>query len=197
MTTASNLPPVITLETLDELRDQAAPVRLIDVRTPAEFETVHIPGSYNVPLDQIGEHRDDLVHAIHSPAILICRTGGRARQAESELKASGLSRLHVLEGGISAWETAGKPVVRGSRERWSLERQVRGVAGAITIAGALGGFLLWRPLGAIAVAIGGGLLFSAISNTCGMATVLAKLPYNKTAECDVRQVIGRLAEEHS
>ncbi|MFW6074271.1 MAG: rhodanese-like domain-containing protein [Chloroflexota bacterium] len=195
MTTATKLPSVISIETLSDLRERSVPLRLIDVRTPAEYETVHIPGSYNVPLDQIGEHRVELVDALDSPAILICRTGGRARQAEQELKKSGLSQLHVLEGGISAWESAEKPVVRSNQERWSLERQIRGVAGAITFAGALGGLLLWRPLGAVAAAVGAGLLFSAITNTCGMAMVLAKLPYNRTAECDVRQVIGQLSDE--
>src|SRR5690348_12127756 len=47
-----------------ELRDllaAATPTRVLDVRTPAEFETAHIAGSYNVPLDLLREHRDEIV----------------------------------------------------------------------------------------------------------------------------------------
>lgn len=80
---------------------------------------------------------------------------------------------------LAAWEQAGLPVERG-RERWSLERQVRGVAGRLVLAGALGGLLFaWRPSGALAAAISGGLLYSALTDTCGMAALLARLPYNR------------------
>lgn len=196
MTAVRELPPLVDPATLDEVRQDSSQVRLIDVRTPAEFESVHIPGSYNVPLDQLGEHRQELRDVLGVPTVLICRTGGRARQAEQALKESGLSQLHVLEGGIVAWEMSGKPVRRG-QERWSLERQVRGLAGGLTLLGALGGLLVWPPLTAIAALIGAGLFTSALTNTCGMAMVLAKLPYNQGASCDMRQVIAELSDNRA
>lgn len=193
MTSPIALPPVVDAGATAELLESRPDVRIIDVRTPAEFESVHIPGSYNVPLDLLGEHRQELQAAISTPVILVCRTGSRAQQADRVLRETGLDQLHVLDGGIMAWEVAGKPVNRSERQKWGLERQVRGVAGGLVLAGALGGLLLWPPLTVLSAAIGGGLLFSALTNTCGMAMLLAKLPYNRTAECDIREIVGRIS----
>jgi rhodanese-related sulfurtransferase len=194
MTPSLTLPPVVDIETAAILVAQHAPVKIIDVRTPAEFASVHIPGSYNVPLDLLPEHRAELRDTLRSPVLLVCRSGQRARQAEQVLREADLTQLHVLDGGIAAWEGAGKTVRRG-RQRWGLERQVRGVAGTLVLAGTLGGVLAWRPLAYLAAAIGGGLAFSAITDSCGMAMALAKLPYNRGATCDVREVVTRLRDD--
>lgn len=193
MTPSTILPPVVDIETVALLLDRDAPVKLIDVRTPAEFASAHIPGSYNVPLDLLPEHRAELRDTLRAPAILVCRSGQRARQAERVLREADLTQLHVLDGGIAAWERADKPLRRG-RQRWGLERQVRGVAGTLVLAGALGGALAWRPLTYLAAAIGGGLAFSAATDSCGMALALSKLPYNRAASCDVREVVARLGD---
>lgn len=191
MIDVTTLPVAVDVQTAATLMENGSRVTLLDVRTPAEFESVHIPGSYNVPLDRLSEHRDELRSALTDPVILVCRSGMRARQAEQALAAAGLSRLHVLDGGLSAWESAGKPVKRG-QQKWSLERQVRGVAGALVLAGAVGGLTVWPPLTLLAAAVGGGLTFSAITDTCGMAILLSKLPYNRGATCDIRDVVTRL-----
>lgn len=191
MIDVTTLPVAVDVQTAATLMENGSRVTLLDVRTPAEFESVHIPGSYNVPLDRLSEHRDELRSALKDPVILVCRSGMRARQAEQALAAAGLSRLHVLDGGLSAWESAGKPVKRG-QQKWSLERQVRGVAGALVLAGAVGGLTVWPPLTLLAAAVGGGLTFSAITDTCGMAILLSKLPYNRGATCDIRDVVTRL-----
>jgi rhodanese-related sulfurtransferase len=170
--------------------------QVLDVRTPAEFESVHIPGSYNVPLDLLSEHRNELRSVVDRPIILVCGSGLRAQQADETLRATGFEALTILDGGIQAWETNGHPVVRG-QQKWSIERQVRGVAGGLVFTGAIGGLLLWKPLTLLSLFVGGGLLFSAISNTCGMAKVLAKLPYNQGASCDVRQVVSQLAADQA
>lgn len=167
-------------------------VVVLDVRSPAEFASEHIPGSFNVPLDQLPEHAAHLRDTLANPVVLVCRSGVRAQQAEQALQAKGCTSLHVLDGGVGAWEAAGRPLVRGQR-KWSMERQVRGVAGALVLAGALGGLFLAPPVGWLAAGVGGGLLFSAASNTCGMAKVSALLPYNRGQSCDVRQVISNLA----
>jgi rhodanese-related sulfurtransferase len=82
MTAQLTLPPVVDVETTATLLAEQAPITIIDVRTPAEFESAHIPGSYNVPLDLLPEHRAELRDALRAPAILVCRSGQRARQAE-------------------------------------------------------------------------------------------------------------------
>lgn len=170
-------PPALAASDLgDLLLDAGATV--LDVRTPGEFGAAHIPGSHNAPLDLLSEHAPDILAAAGGPVVLVCRSGARARQAEERLRAAGLPRLHVLDGGLAAWEAAGLPVARG-RSRWSMERQVRGVAGALALSGALGGLFLWRPLGGLAAGIGGGLLVSALTDSCIMARLLAALPYNQ------------------
>jgi rhodanese-related sulfurtransferase len=188
------LPAVVDAATASEIVQERPDVRFIDVRTPAEFESAHIPGSYNVPLDTLAEHRRDIGNAISGPAILVCRSGSRARQAEAVLRQSGMTHLHVLDGGIMAWESRGKEVKRGT-QKWGLERQVRGLAGTLAFAGAIGGLLIHPLVGLLAVGIGGGLMFSALTDTCTMGMILSKLPYNHDASCDIREVIGRLQSE--
>jgi rhodanese-related sulfurtransferase len=187
------LPGVVDVEIVAGLVEQQAPIKIIDVRSPAEFESAHIPGSYNVPLDLLPEHRAELRDTLRSPAVLVCRSGVRARQAEQVLREAGLSQVHVLDGGISAWEAAGQSLNRG-RQRWGMERQVRGVAGALVVAGALGGLLVWKPLTYLGAFVGGGLAYSALTDTCGMAMLLSKLPYNRAVTCDVREVVARLGD---
>ena len=81
-----SLPNVLDVDTLSDLVARQVPITILDVRTPAEYEAAHIPGSYNVPLDQLPEHASALGSAIGEPAILVCRSGARARQAEQALR---------------------------------------------------------------------------------------------------------------
>lgn len=194
MSESSMLPGSLEPAELQELLQRQVALTLIDVRTPAEFSSAHIPGSYNVPLDQLPEHADQLRALSGEPVVLICRSGGRARQAETTLLQADLPRVHVLQGGLAAWEGQRLPLRRGA-SRWSLERQVRGVAGALVLGGVLAGWLVWPPLTALAAAVGGGLAFSAVTDTCGMAMLLSKLPYNRQASCDISGMLHQMADE--
>lgn len=98
----------------DWLRAADGP-RLLDVRSPAEFTTAHIPGSYNVPLDLLREHRDELETHLGDDVVLVCRSGARASQAETVLATNGLENLHVLTGGFIDWDAAGGPLTRGGQ----------------------------------------------------------------------------------
>ncbi len=179
---------------LQELLQRHTALTMIDVRTPAEFSSAHIPGSYNVPLDQLPEHADLLRSAGGEPVVLICRSGNRARQAETTLLGADLPRVHVLQGGLAAWEAQRLPLRRGAT-RWSLERQVRGVAGALVLGGVVAGWLVWPPLTALAAAVGGGLAFSAVTDTCGLAMLLSRLPYNRQPSCDISGMLQQMAAE--
>ena len=189
-TATTPLAPTTRPEDLARRLQEGGPVQVLDVRTPAEFETAHIPNSYNLPLDQLPPYCDAL-SAAATPLVLVCQQGPRAREAARLLQGAGREAVQVLDGGVSAWERAQLPLERG-RERWSMERQVRGVAGGLVLAGALGGLFVARPLAALAAAIGGGLVFSALSNTCGMAKVLGLLPYNQGAGCDANATVAAL-----
>lgn len=180
----------IDSQNLSERLGSAAPPRVLDVRTPGEFETAHIAGAYNVPLDLLREHRDEIIKHLDDEVVLVCRSGQRAAQAEESLRSAGLANVHILDGGIVAWESAGFAVNRGTR-RWDLERQVRLVAGSIVLTSILGSVaapkLKW-----LAAGVGGGLTFAALSNTCAMGMLLAKLPYNRGATCDAQTVVAQL-----
>ena len=66
---------------LSDLLGSASPPRVLDVRTPGEFDTAHIAGAYNVPLDLLREHRDEIVKHLDEDVVLVCRSGQRAAQA--------------------------------------------------------------------------------------------------------------------
>lgn len=185
------LPPILTAAALAELTRAHPAVRLLDVRTPGEYAAVHVPGSYNVPLDSLSEHGREIT-AIDAPVVLICRSGQRARQAEAALATAGMQNLHVLDGGVQAWEAAGLPVRRG-KGPISLERQVRIAAGAIGASGALLALFVSPLFAGVPLLIGGGLVFSGLTDSCGMGLVLARLPYNRgAAQCDVAAMVRAL-----
>lgn len=194
MSEKSLLPGMVEPAELQDLLQRQVALTLIDVRTPAEFSSAHIPGSYNVPLDQLPEHTDLLRSVCGEPVVLICRSGGRARQAETTLLEADLPRIHVLQGGLAAWEAQKLPLRRGAT-RWGLERQVRGVAGTLVLAGVVAGWLVWPPLTALAAAVGGGLAFSAVTDTCGMAMLLSRLPFNRQPSCDISGTLQQMATD--
>ncbi|OZM76359.1 rhodanese-like domain-containing protein [Pseudonocardia sp. MH-G8] len=163
---------------------------VLDVRTPAEFETVHIRGSYNVPLNLLDEHAEQLAPRLDRHVVLVCQSGPRAAQARQRLATVGADRVHVLDGGITAYAGSGSDggdgdgggkadgsLVRG-RARWSLGRQVRLVAGTLVTAGLVAG-LRAPSARLLSAAIGAGLTVSALTDTCTMARVLSALPYNR------------------
>jgi rhodanese-related sulfurtransferase len=188
----TTIPTVVDANRLDELLRGRHDLRLLDVRTPAEYEAVHISGSYNVPLDTLGEHAAEIREDVDAPVVLVCQSGSRSRQAEETLKRTGMPNLHVLDGGLNRWVAAGKPVRRG-RERISLERQVRIAAGALAATGGLLAVKAHPRFGLISALVGGGLVFAGVTDTCGMARVLAKLPYNQ-AGCDVDAMVEALKQ---
>lgn len=171
-TTASTVHPAELQRRLTE----GSELMLVDVRTPAEFESVHIRGSYNVPLDQLAEHTDEL--ALDGHVVLVCQSGKRASQAYQKLAAAGFDSVDVLDGGIAAYEASGGQVIRRGN-RWDMNRQVRMAAGSLVLLGTLAGQLVHPRLGLLAGAVGAGLTYSAISDSCAMASVLSRMPWNR------------------
>jgi rhodanese-related sulfurtransferase len=149
----------------------------IDVRTASEFDEVHINGALHHPLSDLDSAKIRELLSGKSGAILVCRSGGRARQACEKLLAAGISNVKILEGGVTAWAASGLPVVRG-RKTISLERQVRIAAGSLVLIGALLGYFVSPVCIALCAFIGAGLMFSGITDTCGMAMALARMPWN-------------------
>lgn len=182
----------ITSTELRDLHASAKPLRILDVRTPAEFETAHIHGSYNVPLDVLEKHSTEVVQSLDHDhdVVLVCRSGQRSEKAAELLRNVGLDGGRVLENGITDWEGQGFDVDRGV-QRWDLERQVRLVAGSVVFSSVVGSLAIPR-LKWLAAAIGAGLTYAAVSNTCAMGTALSKLPYNRGTKVDAKTVLAQL-----
>ncbi len=191
MTTPRNRPPRLDAASVRAWLTDGSGPRLIDVRTPAEFETAHIPGSYNVPLHLLREHRHELRTHLDE-VVLVCRSGTRAAQAEQTLAEIGMPNVHILDGGILAWEAVAAPIKRG-RSRWDIERQVRLVAGTLVLAGVVGSLAV-PGLQWVSAAVGAGLAGAALTNTCLMGVLLAKLPFNEGVNCDIDTVVSHLAD---
>jgi rhodanese-related sulfurtransferase len=167
----------ITPAELAQLRLSGKPVRLIDVRTPVEFEEVHVDFARNVPLDQLAPEalkRDGQGEALY----VICRSGSRGKQACQKLEAAGLNVVNV-EGGTIAWEAAGLPVVRGTTNVISLERQVRIAAGFLVLVGAVLAMVVHPYFAALSAFVGAGLMFAGITDACGMGMLLTRIPWNQ------------------
>ena len=188
-------PTTIDVPTLRDLAAAGDGPRLIDVRTPGEFAAGHIEGAYNVPLDLLREHREELRHHLDETVVLICRSGGRAAQADQALVEAGLPNLRVLAGGMVAWEAAGAPV-RRPRPRWDLERQVRLTAGSLVLVAVLVG-AVFPPVTWLAALVGAGLTVAALTNTCLMGMLLAKLPHNRGPRATVQAVVAALTAERA
>jgi rhodanese-related sulfurtransferase len=129
-------PSTVTSAELNELLKRDSGPRMIDVRTPAEFETVHIPGAYNVPLDLLREHRDEIATHVDDDVVLVCRSGQRAGVAEEALRRAGQTNVRVLDGGMIAWQSEGFDTSHRT-QRWDLKSQVRLAAGSLVLCSVL------------------------------------------------------------
>ena len=192
MTRATPNPTHLDPQTLREWIDQHEDLIVIDVRSAAEFETLHIRGSYNVPLPLLSEHTDAFAGRLGGRVALVCQSGVRAERARTRLAGAGIGTALVLTGGVPGFAAAGGDVVRGA-QRWDLERQVRMVAGSLVVAGLVAGKFISPKLRVLAGAIGTGLTFSAATNTCAMGQALSKMPWNRTAaEPSLRSAIDQI-----
>ena len=159
---------------------------VIDVRSAAEFESMHIRGSYNVPLPLLSEHTDELAARLGSRVVLVCQSGARAEQARQRLGKSGIDTAYVLTGGVPGFAAAGGDVVKG-KDRWDLERQVRLVAGSLVVLGLAGGKFISPKIRTLAGVIGTGLTFSAATNTCAMGQAISAMPWNNATREPTRE----------
>ena len=177
----------ISPNSLADLRRRGEGVTLIDVRTPAEYDEVHVEGARNIPLDRLDPRAIAAEHAgkTGDPLYFVCKSGGRSQKACEQMIAAGVNDVVSVEGGTSACEAAGMKVARSGRK-------VRICAGGLVVLGAvLGQFVnpAWHALSAF---IGAGLVFAGVTDTCGMAMMLAKMPWNQVrgaATCCARAVM--------
>ena len=173
--TSSTAPRLSAQELADQLASQQ--VRVIDVREPLEYAGGHIAGSFNVPLSRLSQA--DLPRG---PLVLVCQSGNRSRQGLSQLLQRGhADPLAELAGGIPAWQQAGLPLQRLKNAPLPLMRQVQIAAGSLVLLGLILSHTVAPAWIALTWFVGAGLVFAGVSGFCGMARLLAAMPWNRVS----------------
>lgn len=162
-------------------------VHLVDVRTPAEYRSGHASGSVSMPLDELNP--DSLIKRLgdanaghESPLFLTCQSGIRAKQAAERLQYAGYQNVYLVDGGTEAWQKAGLPMQRCGHAI-SLERQVQITIGALLILKVFFGFTLHELFFAAIPLVGAGLIVAGMTRWCGMARLIALMPWNRGTDC--------------
>lgn len=159
-------------------------LHMLDVRTPAEYHTLHVEGAVSCPLSDIDVATlyGDLKRrgfGANDTLYLLCQGGKRAQMAAEKLAGESQLNIVVVEGGTQACLPLGVPVREGEKKVISLERQVRIAAGFLVFTGVVLGTLVAAPWYALSGFVGAGLMFAGITDTCMMGMLLARMPWNR------------------
>jgi len=177
----------IDVQTLKQLMDQKPDLPLLDVRTPAEYESAHVRGARSYPLAQLNP---GAFPKSGEPTYFICKAGVRSRQAAEIFAKAGFTEVISVEGGTDAWIRAGFPVERSGRKVLPLDRQMQITAGLIILAGTL--LAIWHAAGLVVTGIvGTGLTMAGLTGTCPMAMLLAKMPWNQGCSSESCSLPGK------
>ena len=160
------------------LREEGA--TLVDVREPDEHARMRIPGAHSLPLSKLADA--DLALHEGRPVVFHCRSGARTQGHAARLAASaGDCEAYVIEGGLDAWKRAGLPVAEDRRQPMELMRQVQIAVGSLVVLGVLLGATVSPWFHGLSGFVGAGLIFAGVTGTCGMASLLRQMPWNRAA----------------
>jgi rhodanese-related sulfurtransferase len=148
----------------------------LDVRTPAEFRAEHIKRFKNISLDKLENYIDELQK--YDTVIISCASGNRSNNACKLLKGR-LKNLVSLTGGITEWKQAKFPIIQEKTTYISVMRQVQIIVGLGTLAPSLLSLTFSSHYSWISGFFGAGLLVAGLTNTCLLASILAKAPWNQ------------------
>jgi rhodanese-related sulfurtransferase len=165
---------------LQRLRQGGATCDLLDVRTPPEHASAHVAGVQLVPLDDLDpaaflQRRSTSA----GPLYVICQSGARAARAIEKFRSAGFNDCILVEGGTQGWIDAGLPVERGISKVIPLMRQVQIAVGFISAVGAVLALTVDYRFAILPLFIGCGLVFAGVTGTCGMALLIARMPWNR------------------
>ena len=172
----------VTTQSAQEFSNICGTVTTLDLRTPAEVASEYIDGCVCLPVQELTPERFEALleqHQSQGPVHLLCQSGKRAQMAVNKLQGKTKRPLVIIEGGLNALKTHNVEVKTGSKNVISLERQVRITAGFLVVLGVLLGFTVSPYFFALSGFVGAGLMFAGITDTCGMALVLARMPWNQ------------------
>ncbi|HET9413521.1 MAG TPA: rhodanese family protein [Pseudolabrys sp.] len=165
----------ITPERASELLQEGA--ALFDVREADEHARERIGLARNIPLAMIG--RSSLPTGDVQAVVFHCKSGARTAANAAKLEAAACCDAYILEGGLDAWKRAGLPVLTDRKQPLEIIRQVQITAGALVLAGVVLGAIVQPLFYLLAGLIGAGLVFSGVSGTCAMASILRRMPWNR------------------
>lgn len=179
--------PQVSPMTLSHRLEHDDHVTLLDVRSPAEYRSGHIPGARLAPLDKLsGQDLTQLVGNAGSrpdhPLYLTCQAGKRAEQAAHVLRDTGLKHLVLLEGGTAAWQQQGLPTNRCDGAL-SIDRQVQIAIGSLLLLKVFFGFTVHELFFVAGALIGAGLITAGFTRWCGLARLIARMPWNRNTHC--------------
>ena len=171
-----SLPTLTPQQAAEKMQNGAI---LIDIRSRAEFAGKHIDGATSLPLDQIGSQPQPF--SAGDTVIFSCLSGMRTRQNAELLKqsAQACNEVYLLEGGLNAWQRAGLPVEAKPGQPMDMMRQVQIAAGSLVLLGFLLGSLVSPGFYLLCAFVGAGLVFAGLTGFCGMARLLAHMPWNR------------------
>lgn len=166
--------PTISPVDAKRLIDQGA--MLVDIREADEHLRERIPGAQNAPLSRLGTLAAD-----SRPVVFHCKTGARTAANAGRLAAACNVDAYIIEGGIDAWRNAGLTTVRDERRPIEIMRQVQIAAGTLVLTGLVLGYAFNPAFAGLSAFVGAGLVFAGVSGWCGMAKLLAVMPWNRLA----------------
>lgn len=164
--------PTISPTAAKQLIDRGA--MLIDIRGADEFAREHIAGARNLPIDQLTSIPEN-----SKPVVFHCKSGNRTSVNAGKLATVANCEAYIVEGGIEAWKGAGLPVIADRKQPIEIMRQVQIVAGSLVILGVVLSQVVDPAFMALPAFIGAGLTFAGLTGWCGMAKLLAVLPWNR------------------
>ena len=85
---------------------------VVDLRPAAEFATGHLPSARHLEFAELQAKVGQLVKNKSNPVLLVCQTGQQSNKAVRVVQDAGYAEVHVLQGGLNAWQQAGMPVVK-------------------------------------------------------------------------------------
>ena len=166
--------PTISPAEAKRLVDQGA--LLIDVRGADEHARERIPGARNLPLDRLFA-----IDAGSRPVVFHCKSGARTAAGAGRLKDAAACDAYIVEGGLEAWKRAGLPVAVDRGQPIEIMRQVQIIAGCLVLLGIVLGQTVAPAFYGLSAFVGAGLTFAGLSGWCGMARLLALMPWNRRA----------------
>lgn len=152
----------------------------IDIRSLAEFRREHIEGAELCALPDLTS--TGLSQQANAARCIIfhCQSGMRTNSAQAILRTACPDKeIYILKDGINGWKKAQLPITTDTSQPIDIMRQVQIAAGSLVLCGIILGFLVHTAFFALSAFVGAGLVFAGISGFCGMARLLAAMPWNK------------------